>query len=129
MPVDNFTDLFGDAFDAFLKTRGLSESDVATRIDMARGTLNTYTSGVNGDRRRPPAELLAKACVLFGFEFEYEGHIIAARKKGKRVSLEEKQLHLQFTRQIDLAENGAITVGLNKPPGKIEIAFSLKAVS
>lgn len=115
--ADDFTDLFGDALSAFLRTKGLNESDAATRMEMGRGTLNTYTSGVKGERRRPPAELLAKACLL-GFEFEYEGHTIVARKKGKRVSIEEKQLHLQFTRQIDLAENGAITVGVSKPPRK-----------
>jgi hypothetical protein len=96
---------------------------------MSRATLNTYTSGAKGERRRPPAELLAKACVLFGFGFEYEGYTIAARKNGEPVPVEEKQLHLQFTRQIDLAENGAITVGIKKPPGKIELSVSLKAVS
>jgi len=128
MPADDFTNFFGDAFEAFLKTKGMSEADVATLMHMSRGTINTYTAGVKGERRRPPAEFLAKACIL-GFEFEYEGHIIVARKKGKRVSVEEKQLHLQFTRQIDLAQNGAITVGLKKPPGKIELSFSIKAVS
>src|SRR5437762_10279515 len=101
MPADDFTDLFGEAFEAFLSTQGLHEAQVATRIGMSRATLNTYTSGVDGKRRRPPAELLTKACVLLGFEFEYEGHILSARKPGKHAPIEEKQLHLQFTRQID----------------------------
>jgi transcriptional regulator with XRE-family HTH domain len=129
MPVDDFADLLGDAFEAFLSTQGLNQAEAATRMGMGRATLNTYTSGVNGERRRPPAEFLTKACVLLGFEFEYEGHVIVARKKGKPVAIEEKQLHLEFTRQIDLAKNGAITVGLKKPPGKIELSFSLREIS
>ena len=128
--ADEFADLFGEALEAFLKTHGMSESDAAGEMLMSRGTLNTYTSGVNGTRRRPPAELLAKACIVLGFEFEYEGHLIIARKKGKRAVVEDRQqLHLEFTRQIDLAQNGAITVGLRKPPGRIELSFSLKEIS
>src|ERR1700683_215148 len=115
--ADEFTDLLGDAFEGFLATQGISESDAATLMRIQRGTLNTYTNGVGGERRRPPAELLAKACVFLDFEFEYEGRIIAARKKGTRARPKLQQLHLQFTRQIDLAKNGAITVGLRKPPG------------
>jgi hypothetical protein len=64
----NFTDTFGRALDEFLKLQGLSESEASKTMDMPRGTLNTYTSGVNGRRHRPPAELLARACLL-GFKF------------------------------------------------------------
>jgi hypothetical protein len=129
MSSDVFADLLGSALIDFFKTTDFSESDAASRMKMGRGTLNTYTSGVNGERRRPPAELLAKACVQLGFEFEYEGYVIAARKKGKaRVAQESQQLHLEFKRLIDLAQNGAITVGLRKPPGKIELSVSLKEV-
>jgi transcriptional regulator with XRE-family HTH domain len=126
---DNFARVFGEALDAFLKTRGISESDAARRMEMGRGTLNTYTHGVGGKRSLPSAEIFAKACTILGFELEYGGYTIVAQKEGKRAPLEEKQLHLQFTRQIDLAENGAVTVGLKKPPGKIELSVSLKAIS
>jgi hypothetical protein len=129
MSADGFADLLGNALSDFLKTTEFNESRAASLMKIGRATLNTYTSGVNGERRRPPAELLAKACVHLGFEFEYEGYVIAARKKGKgRVIEESKQLHLEFKRLIDLAQNGAITVGLRKPPGKIELSVSLKEV-
>lgn len=82
--ADDFTNLLGDALAAFLRTGGINESEAATRLDMVRGTLNTYTSGVRGDRRRPPAELLAKACVLLGFEFEYEATSSLHARKGSR---------------------------------------------
>jgi len=84
-----FTDFFGDAFEAFSARKDSTKPRLPTLIGMGRATLNTYTSGVDGKRRRPPAELLTKACVLLGFEFEYEGHIIVARKKGKQALTEE----------------------------------------
>jgi hypothetical protein len=133
--ADEFSDLFGSALEAFFQTEGIPESEAARRMVMERATLNTYTTGAKDkgkekrERRKPPAELLVRACVEFGFQFEFQDYIIAARKKGKRVPIEETQLHLQFTRQIDLAENGAITVGLKKPPGKIELSVSLREVS
>jgi transcriptional regulator with XRE-family HTH domain len=127
--AEEFAEFFGEAFEAFLREKRISEAEASKRMGILRGTLNTYTAGANGTRRRPPAELLAKACVLLGFEFEYEGYIIAARKDGHQPQTEEKQLHLQFTRQIDLEENGAITIGLKKPPGKVQLSFSLRAIS
>jgi transcriptional regulator with XRE-family HTH domain len=133
--ADEFADLLGNALAAFLKTEGIPEAEAARRMGIGRATLNTYTIGVKEDgkdereRRRPPAELLARACVALGFQFEFEDHIIVARKKGKQVRGAEKKLHLEFTREIDLADNGAITVGLKKPPGKIELSVSLRELS
>jgi hypothetical protein len=131
--ADKFSDTLANALNAFFRTKGMSEAQAATRMEMKPATLNTYTTGAKDKgkerkRRRPPAELLARACLL-GFEFEFQGYVIGARKEGQPASTEEKQLHLQFTRQIDLAENGAITVGLKRPPGKIELSVSLREVS
>lgn len=124
-----FADKLGNALSNFLKTRGMSEADASRELEMERATFNTYTSGVAGKRRRPPAELLARACLL-GFEFEFEGRSIVALKDGQRTVTEDKQLHLQFTREFDLGNNGeTVAVGLRRPPGKVELTVSLKAVS
>src|SRR5438034_10539817 len=89
-----FSDKLGLAFANFLKVNGISEAEASRKFGIERGTLNTYTSGVRGERRKIPAEILAKACVL-GFEFEFEGYLIVATKDGQRLPVEDKQLHLE----------------------------------
>jgi hypothetical protein len=126
--AQDFTDRLGGALNQFLKDRGLSESEASREMQFDRGALNTYTAGVNGRRRRPPAELLARACLL-GFEFEFEGYLIVALKDGQRIVLEDRQLHLEFTREFDLANNGDTVSGLKRPPGKVELTVSLRTVS
>lgn len=127
---EEFADKFGIDLDQFLGGRGVSEADASRLMEMSRGTLNTYTRGVKGRRRRPTAETLARACIALGFEFEFEGYTIVALKDGKRAQVEDKQLHLEFTRQFDLATNGGtVAVGLKRPPGRIELTVSLRDVS
>jgi hypothetical protein len=131
MPKDDasFSDKLGLALANFLKVNGISEAEASRRFGIERGTLNTYTSGVKGERRKMPAEVLAKACLL-GFELEFEGHLIVATKDGQRLRVEDKQLHLEFSRELDLTGNGGtVAVGLKRPPGRVELTVSLKAVS
>jgi transcriptional regulator with XRE-family HTH domain len=127
---EDFVRAFGEALDGFLKTNGISESDASRRMGMERATLNTYTHGLtDGKRRRPTAEVLAKACIL-GFVFEYGGHQIVALRNGERIITEERQLHLEFTRELDLTANGgAVAVGLKRPPGRVALTVSLRAIS
>jgi hypothetical protein len=125
----SFSDKLGLALANFLKVNGISEAEASRRFGIERGTLNTYTSGVKGERRKIPAEVLAKACLL-GFEFEFEGHIIVATKDGQRLLVEDKQLHLEFSRELDLTGNGGtVAVGLKRPPGRVALTVSLKAMS
>ena len=115
---------------------GLSEETAALMLGLSgRATLNTYTHGAKGERaekakrRKIPAEVLARACVN-GFRFEFAGHIIAATRDGEAVGTEERQLHLEFTRELDLAANGGtVALGFKKPPGRIALTVSLKAIS
>lgn len=126
MPHD-FARELGDALAQFLADRGLSEAEAARQMGVERGTLNTYThDGRNGKRPIPNAEILAKACAI-GFEFEYEGCTIVGLREGKRHEAND-QLTLEFTRQLDLADD-SVTVGLRRPPGRVELSISLKAVS
>ena len=122
--------VLGEALANFLKESEMSESEASKAVGMDRARLNTYTHGLaNGKRRTAPAELLAKACIL-GFKFEFQGHTIVALKDGQPIPAAEHQLRLEFTRQFDLGENGGtVAVGLKKPPGKIELSVSLRAVS
>jgi hypothetical protein len=131
----DFMELFGDALLRFLTESEMSEAEASRKCSMGRATFNTYTRGAKDKksptrkRRVAPAELLAKACIL-GFRFEYDGHTIVALKGGQPLPLTEPQLRLEFTRQFDLGENGGtVALGLKKPPGKIELSVSLKAVS
>ena len=130
-----FTENFSQALADFLKDQGMSEAAASRGMEMERATLNTYTKGApgkDGEKRRkcrPTAELLARACIL-GFAFEFEGHVIVALKDGQRIAAEERQLHLEFTREFDLANNGeTVAQGLKKAPGRVELTVSLKAVS
>jgi transcriptional regulator with XRE-family HTH domain len=125
----SFADAFGNAFEAFLGALGISEAEAAKSLGVERATLNTYTHGVGGKRRRPPAEILFNACAALGFQFEYRGCRIVGVRHGAAIMPEEKQLHLQFTKRLDLAETGTVALGLKKPPGKVELSVSLRAVS
>jgi len=132
----SFSDQLGSSLASFIKSKGLSEEGAAGMLGLSgRGTLNTYTHGAKGNdgetakRRKIPAEVLARACVN-GFQFEFDGHVIVATKEGEGVMTEERQLHLEFTRELDLAANGGtVALGFKKPPGRIALTVSLKAVS
>jgi hypothetical protein len=125
----SFSDKLGLALSNFLKINGMSEAEASGKFGIERGTLNTYTSGVKGKRRKIPAEVLVKACLL-GFEFEFDGQLIVATKDGQRLLVEDRQLHLEFKRELDLTGNGGtVAVGLKRPPGRVELTVSLKAVS
>ena len=127
---NSFMKALGEALGNFFRENEITESEASKRMNMGRAKLNTYTHGLaSGKRRTAPAELLAKACVL-GFRFEFDGHTIVALKDGQPVPLTEHQLRLEFTRQFDLGDNGGtVAIGLKKPPGKIELSVSLRAVS
>ena len=129
--MEDFAHAFGEALNSYLKTNGISEADACRRMRIERATLNTYTHGLSdGKRRRPTAEVLAKACIL-GFEFEYGGYQIVALKDGERsLAAEGRQLHLEFTRELDLTGNGGtVAVGLKRPPGRVALTVSLRAIS
>ena len=132
----SFSDQLGSSLASFIKNKGLSEEEAAGMLGLSgRGTLNTYTHGAKGNdsetakRRKIPAEVLARACVN-GFQFEFDGYVIVATKDGEVVLTEERQLHLEFTRELDLGENsGTVALGFKKPPGRIALTVSLKAIS
>jgi transcriptional regulator with XRE-family HTH domain len=125
---ESFARKFGDALAKFLQDHDISESEAARKMKIERGTLNTYThDSRKGKRPLPSAEILAKACTALEFEFEYEGFIITALRDGKR-HRQEDQLNLEFTREFDLAGD-SVAVGLRRPPGRVELSISLKAVS
>ena len=127
--ADEFMDTFGPALERFLEEQSIGEAEAARLLKIDRARLNTYTHGLaDGKRRNASAEVLAKACSILGFRFEYEGYTIVALKNGAPVSIEEPQLHLEFSRQFDWAET-KVGLGLKKRPKKVQLSVTLKAVS
>jgi hypothetical protein len=101
---------------------------------VTKAALSTYwIDDKVGKRRKARVELLFRACVELGFEFEYLGHRIAAetlaKPRGSRKPVAE-QLRLDFSRQFKLTEDdGLMSVRLKRHPGRVELSVSLKAAS
>jgi transcriptional regulator with XRE-family HTH domain len=131
---EKFARAFGDALKKFLEQKGISEAEGCRLMGVEAATLNTYThDSPRGDRRRPRAEVLFRACTELGFRFEYNGYRISAASLGKAknpIPRAAEQLSLDFMRQFNLTEdNGRVSVRLRRHPGRVELSVFLKAAS
>jgi transcriptional regulator with XRE-family HTH domain len=133
---DHFSRAFGDSLQTFLNLKGITYAEAARRLGVERATLPTYwTDDSNGKRRKARVELLYRACIELGFEFEYNGYNIAARSlikpEGQGQPRPSEQLHLDFSRQFKLTEDdGEVSVKLSRrQPGRFQLSVSLEAVS
>jgi hypothetical protein len=69
------------------------------------------------------------------FEFEYNGCRVSesafnGNGSGPKGAPAREQLSFEFDRQFNLTEDkGAVSVTVRRPPGRIEISLSLKALS
>ena len=69
---------FSENFSAYLKVRGLSQSEFARYFGVKANTVNQWANG----KREPDFETLCKICVLFGVSFdEMLGYSNLERKK------------------------------------------------
>jgi transcriptional regulator with XRE-family HTH domain len=140
----DFAHEFGEALDAFLTERGISQVDAARRMGLvddksdkkqrsrAKSRINSYcTAPKSGRRRSPDAQILCLACVRLGFKFSYNGYLISAESfKAVGASLREQgeQLKFEFVRQFRLTNGeGTLSVSVKRPPGRINLSVSLAA--
>jgi hypothetical protein len=130
----DFARAFGDALDAFLKEKKISETQASIVMKIGRARLNTYThDSRKGKRAKPSAEVLFRACSDLGFVFDYKGYQVTAASLGNG----NAQSHappvasqLDFFRQFNLTEDdGQLSVRLKRRPDRVEMSVSLKAAS
>jgi hypothetical protein len=134
---DDFARKIGDSFDVFLQDNGLSRNVAAERMRLNRGTVNTYCCDKKKDGKRvlASAEFFIKACLELGFVFEYQGRKVGELRDHSQngaipAGPSGGQLSLPFARSFDLAdEQGTVSVTVRRPPGRVEVSVSLKAVS
>lgn len=130
----DFARAFGDALFGFLEANGISQTEAADRLGLAKGgksRINTYChDSPKGKRPKPSAEVLYRACSVLGFSFDYKGYRISAATLNGRAKTEVKeleQLPLVFAGQFDLTDDkGTVSVSVKRPPGRIEVSLSLK---
>jgi len=135
----DFARAFGDALEAFLRAKGISHADVARKLGLGKrgvSRLGTYCHDApDGTRATPSAAFLYQVCSGLNFEFEYNGYKVSeaaftgngARPRGAPTG---GQLSFEFDGQFSLTEDkGAVSVSVRRPPGRIEISLSLKAMS
>ncbi len=135
----HFARAFGDALEAFLQAKGISHADVARKLGLGKrgvSRLGTYCHDApNGTRATPSAAFLYQVCSGLNFEFEYNGYRVSegalnGRSPGRKEAPAEEQLSFEFDGQFNLTEDkGAVSVSVRRPPGRIEISLSLKAIS
>lgn len=131
----NFARAFGDALAKFLKKEGIPQIEAAKQLGLGKARLNTYChDNPKGRRPEPSAEVLYLVCAELGFEFDYSGYkISAATLNGHGVKPDVKrpeQLEFKFDRRFDLTDQkGTVSVRIKRPPGRVEVSVSLKAVS
>jgi len=137
----DFARAFGDGLRQFLSANGIQQIEAARLLGIRdkhgnpnKARLNTYChDSPAGKRPVPNAEILYLACTkLPGFHFDFRGQRISAStlngNRGKRSERTAEQLTLHFDRQFNLTDDaGTVTVRVRRPPGHIELAFSLKA--
>jgi len=132
---EDFARAFGNALDQFLRGKGMNQSDAAKALGLGaegKARLNTYChDSPKGTRRRPNAQMLYLLCVKLGFAFEYKGYkISAATLNGSGRKSAEKpaeQLLIEFDGQFNLTDQtGTVSISVKRPPGRIEVALSLK---
>jgi transcriptional regulator with XRE-family HTH domain len=135
----DFARAFGDALSKFLQAKGITQAEAARQLGLARekgkARLNTYChDSRKGKRAKPDAEILYLVCAELGFAFEYRGYkISAATLNGNGTKPAEKpseQLQIEFDGQFYLTDKtGTVSINVKRPPGRIEVALSLKGVS
>ena len=135
---EDFARAFGNALEQFLRKKGMTQSDAAKALglgDEGKARINTYChDSPNGTRRKPNAEMLYLLCVNLGFGFEYKGYkISAASLNGAGKKSNEKpaeQLLIEFDGQFNLTDQtGTVSISVKRPPGRIEVALSLRGAS
>ena len=135
---EGFAKAFGEALLHFLNAKGMTQSDAAKMLGLGeegKARLNTYChDSPRGARPKPNAEILFLLCTRLGFDFEYKGYkISAATLNGNGLKPTEKpveQLRIEFDGQFDLTDQeGTVSINVKRPPGRIEVALSLKGVS
>jgi hypothetical protein len=134
---EHFSRAFGDSLRVFLDARGTRYAEAARVLNVTGATLSTYwTDDKEGKRKKARVELLFRACIELGFEFEYGGYRITAQAFGgspeavasRRPS---EQLNIDFSRQFNLAgDDGQVLVRFERrQPGRVEFSVSLEAAS
>lgn len=135
---EDFARAFGNALDQFLRREGLNQSAAAKALglgDEGKARLNTYChDSPKGVRRKPNAEMLYLLCVNLGFAFEYKVYkISAATLNGSGKKSTEKpaeQLLIEFDGQFNLTDQtGTVSINVKRPPGRIEVALSIRGAS
>lgn len=128
----DFAEAFGRALSAFLKSRGLKQTEAVDQLGLdrvAKGRISSYCH--RGKRPKPNAEILYLLCTKLDFEFEYRGYKISATtlngKGAKPVQPPNEQLTFEFNRQFNLTTpGGTVSVAVKRPPDRIEVSVSLK---
>jgi transcriptional regulator with XRE-family HTH domain len=131
----DFARAFGDALGKFLKANGISQIAAANQLGLGKARLNTYFhDSRKGKRPEPSAEVLYLVCAGLGFEFDYRGYRIGAATlngHGLKPAVKQPgQLEFEYDRQFHLTDQrGTVSVSVKRPPGRVEVSVSLKAVS
>lgn len=134
----DFARAFGDALNRFLEDKGITQSDAAKQLGLGEegnARLSTYChDSPKGKRPTPNAEMLYLLCAKFGFDFEYNGYrISAATLNGRGIKVTHKQpeqLLIRFDGQFNLTdEKGTVSIGIKRPPGRIEVALTVRGAS
>jgi transcriptional regulator with XRE-family HTH domain len=135
---EDFARAFGNALGQFLRSKGMTQSDAARALGLGeegKARINTYChDSPRGTRRKPNAEMLYLLCVNLGFAFEYRGYKIGAASLngGGRKSTDKsaEQLRILFDGQFNLTDQtGTVSISVKRPPGRIDVALSLKGAS
>ena len=128
--LNDFRLAFREALLDFLKAKGLSQAEAARKIGISKQRFNAYFR--KASPARPEVEVLYFLCVNWGFYFEYRGYIVSAKTlEGIQVAAPEnvpQQIAFDFDRQFKLTDrNGAVSVTVKRPSGRIEVSLSLNA--
>jgi transcriptional regulator with XRE-family HTH domain len=136
----SFAEAFAEALRAFLDQSNISQSDAVRRLGLEFGKgkarLNKYCNDSSRNKRPvPDAEILYLLCTKLGFEFAYSGYkISAATLNGgparRNIESPVEQLVIEFDGEFGLTDQGGtFTVGVKRPPGRIELAITLMGQS
>ena len=131
----DFARAFGSALTQFLKDKGITQTDAAKELGLGaegKARLNTYChDSPKGTRPKPNAEILYLLCAKLGFSFKYRGYrVSAATLNGsglKSAEAQGEQLQIEFDGQFNLTDKkGTVSISVKRPPGRIEVALSLR---
>jgi hypothetical protein len=130
-----FARALGDALSEFLDGKQISFTDAARQIGLGqegKARISAYChDSPKGKRPVPNAELLYLLCSKLGFGFEYGGYKISAETLNGRPRKPPEgpieQLRIAFDGQFNLTQReGLFSMGVKRPPGRIEVSLSLK---